>query len=316
MCNETYTEDEQEIFTYLSDSYVDILSRDDLTDLFINEETVFAKTHTEQFEIEKMQGNLTVVINEMAHHNKTVVNQKEPILECMFAGFRVTATIFPVTKKPTIVFRKPNIHVIKLAQYVEKKQLTQKQYDYVIEAIGIHKNIVIVGSTGSGKTTFANAMIDKMTELSSPAERIVILEDTDEIQCKMRNKTKLFTSHNIDMDRLLKTSLRLNPERILVGEVRDKAALSMLKSWNTGHPGGITTIHANGCEEALQRLIDCAMEAGVPAPYSLVRHTINTIIFIKSKKTEKGFFRYVEDIAEVVDFDRTKQKFILNHIGD
>jgi Flp pilus assembly CpaF family ATPase len=111
-------------------------------------------------------------------------------------------------------------------------------------------NIVVAGGTGSGKTTLANAIIWEIVD-NSPEHRLVILEDTAEIQCSADNAVYLHTSDTVDMGRLLKSTMRLRPDRIIVGEVRDGAALTLLKAWNTGHPGGIATIHANSAHSAL-----------------------------------------------------------------
>ena len=131
--------------------------------------------------------------------------------------------------------------------------LTEHQASVIRSAISSRLNIVISGGTGSGKTTLANAIIAEIVE-AAPDDRLVILEDTAEIQCAAENAVALHTSDAVDMARLLKSTMRLRPDRIIVGEVRDGAALTLLKAWNTGHPGGVTTIHSNTALSALRRL--------------------------------------------------------------
>ena len=305
---------ESKILSYFSTTIQKALKRNDLTDLFINEEGVFLKTLSEQSFLENVSGSYRVVINEIANYCGTVINADNPILECFFAGFRITATIPPITQRSTLSIRKPHSNIIELEEYVKNYQLSHSHFDYLSESIINRKNILVVGGTGSGKTTFANSLLDLMSKITPKSQRIVILEDIDELRCSMPNRVKFLTSKNVNMNRLLMVAMRSNPERILVGEVRDKSALDLLKAWNTGSPGGIATIHGNGCEEGLSRVIDLAMEAGVPAPFSLVRHTVDVLVFLKTERTEKGFKRSIDTVAEVKGFNRNTEQFLLNNI--
>lgn len=302
---------EKEAFMYLPDEVLEALAREDLTNLSINPNgKVFASTHGGDFEIKANCGLLGVIINEIAAANNEVVNEKQPYISTMFGGFRITAQIPPNVDRPSMNFRKPNARVIPMQKYVEEGRMQPYQYQFLKEQIQQEKNILVVGSTDSGKTTFANAVLNEMLHCIRPTDRVVILEDTDEIVCNMPNTLKMKTSVHVDMNDLLRLSLRESPKRILVGEVRGKEALDLLKAWNTGHPGGLTTTHANGCEEGLQRMIDNAMEAGVPAPYALVRYTINVVVFI-TKKSIPGdpSFRYIKEIATVDGYDRQTNQF-------
>ncbi len=119
-----------------------------------------------------------------------------------------------------------------------------------------------------------------MVERSDPNERYVIIEDTLEIQCRANNLVQLHTAETADMTRLVRTTMRLRPDRIIIGEVRGAEALALLKAWNTGHPGGVTTIHANSARAALTRLSSLVQEAGVPPQPELIAETINLIVFI------------------------------------
>jgi type IV secretion system protein TrbB len=158
-------------------------------------------------------------------------------------------------------------------------------------------NIVVSGGTGSGKTTLANAIIAEIVE-HAPDDRLVILEDTAEIQCSASNTVALHTSDGVDMARLLKSTMRLRPDRIIVGEVRDGAALTLLKAWNTGHPGGLCTIHSNTAKSALRRLEQLTAEVSQQPMPSVIGDAVDVIVSIE--RTPKG--RRVSEILHVSGF--------------
>src|SRR5262249_37430971 len=153
-------------------------------------------------------------------------------------------------------------------------------------SVRARRNIVVAGGTGSGKTTLLNALL---AEPAFRASRVVILEDTAELQCASANCVQLLTKRTaplITMRDLVQMTLRLRPDRIVVGEVRDGAALEVLKAWNTGHPGGLLTLHANSAEDALARLEDLTMEAVAHPPRRLIASAVDVIAFIA--RTENG----------------------------
>jgi len=152
----------------------------------------------------------------------------------------------------------------------------------------------------SGKTTLLNAVADVISNQSGPDQRIVVIEDTREIRCTAPNTVQFLTDpdSDIDMTRLLKLTLRYRPDRIFVGEVRDKAALALLKAWNTGHPGGLATLHANNPEAALIRLDQLCQEAGVPSQDALIREAVDVIIQIERDKTHPSG-RRISDMLEI-----------------
>ena len=154
--------------------------------------------------------------------------------------------------------------------------------------------VEIYGPESSGKTTLANAIIAEISE-AAPDDRILILEDTAEIQCAAENAVALHTSDTVDMARLLKSTMRLRPDRIIVGEVRDGAALTLLKAWNTGHPGGITTIHANTAHSALRRLEQLTAEVSQQPMREVIGEAVDLVISIE--RTATG--RRVRDVVHV-----------------
>ncbi len=195
--------------------------------------------------------------------------------------------------------RKPAQILYTLDDYVRNEILRDAQVGILREAIDSRRNLVIAGGTGSGKTTLAGALINEMVERSDPNERYVIIEDTLEIQCSAKNLVQLHTADAADMTRLVRTTMRLRPDRIIIGEVRGAEALALLKAWNTGHPGGVTTIHANSAKAALTRLSSLVQEAGVPPQPELIAETINLLAFII--RTPAG--RRVKELVRVDGFD-------------
>ena len=168
------------------------------------------------------------------------------------------------------------------------------QRDAIEEAVRERRNILVCGGTGTGKTTLANALLECSARLDGE-HRIVVIEDTRELQVSARNVVYLRTSDTIDMTRLLRATMRLRPDRIVVGEVRDGSALTLLKAWSTGHPGGVGTVHASDAEGALVRLGQLVQDAGVPPNPELVADAVNVIVSIC--RTDTG--RRVQEVAAV-----------------
>lgn len=187
-------------------------------------------------------------------HGKEVT-RCNPLLECELPldGSRFTGQLPPVVQAPTFTIRKKAISIFTLDEYVVSKIMTQNQCDGIKKMVLEHRNILVIGGTGSGKTTLVNSIIDEMRE-QFPHERVIIIEDTGEIQCSAKNFIQYHTTIDVCMTKILKTVLRMRPDRILVGEVRDSSALDLLDAWNTGHEGGAATLHANNSLSGLSRL--------------------------------------------------------------
>lgn len=228
----------------------------------------------------------------------TVVTRENPILEgeLPLDGSRFEGLLPPLVAHPTFTIRKKASVVFTLEQYVEQGIMTLEQQAAIAAAIVNKSNILVVGGTGTGKTTLTNAIIDGVTK-ACPDDRLVIIEDTAEIQCNAENSVILRTSVDVDMLRLLRATMRLRPDRILVGEVRGGEALALLKAWNTGHPGGVATVHANGAEAGLIRLEQLIAEAttGAVNMAPLIAEAVDLVIAIE--KTKGG--RRIKEIIEV-----------------
>ena len=152
---------------------------------------------------------------------------------------------------------------------------------------------MIVGGTSSGKTTLANALL---SQVSKTGDRVLILEDTRELQCEAKDTVALRThGKNVTLADLVRSTLRLRPDRIIVGEVRGPEALDMLKAWNTGHPGGIATIHANSAKAGLSRIEQLILEGAQVVSRTLIAEAINVIVFISGR----GSKRRIETIARL-----------------
>jgi type IV secretion system protein VirB11 len=196
-------------------------------------------------------------------------------------------------KSPTFTIRKKAVMVFTLDEYVKEGMMSAHQRDCIVKAVRERKNILIAGGIGSGKTTLANAVL---AEIGRQGDRLVIIEDTGELQCEAEDLIFLRTRDNlVDMRELVKATMRLRPDRIIIGEVRGGEALELLKSWNTGHPGGLSTIHASGARQALRRLEQLIQEVVVQVPRSLIAEAVDMIIFIE----KYGRSRRIMTIAQV-----------------
>jgi type IV secretion system protein VirB11 len=221
------------------------------------------------------------IIETVAGYHSKEVTRHKPMLEgeLPIDGSRFAGQLPPVVSAPTFAIRKKAIAIFTLGQYVDDGIMTAAQRATLTAAVQAHRNILVTGGTGSGKTTLVNSIINCMVECN-PAERVFIIEDTGEIQCVAENFVQFHTSLEVTMTMLLKTTLRMRPDRILVGEVRGPEALDLLKAWNTGHPGGIATIHANSATGALSRLEQLCMEVCERPPTTLIHDAIDLIVFI------------------------------------
>ena len=241
-----------------------------------------------------------------------VITPERPVLEGELAldGSRVCGLLPPVVLAPAFCIRKAAALVYGLDDYVRDGILdgvvpptlgsidrppARGHADVLRHAIRTRQNILVVGGTQSGKTTLANGLLHELSTAIGSTQRVLMIEETRELRCTVPNHIALRTTETVDMTRLVRTALRLRPDRIIVGEVRGAEALAMLKAWNTGHPGGIATVHANDARAGLIRLEQLVQEANVPPQPALIAEAVDLIVVIV--RTPTG--RKITEIARV-----------------
>lgn len=232
------------------------------------------------------------IIRLVASHARTEVHGAAPIVSAELpphgeglAGERFEGVLPPVATAPCFSIRKPASRIYSLLDYVSDGILAAEAARALSLAVAGRRNILVAGGTSSGKTTLANALL---AELAAHDERVILIEDTRELQCAAPDTVALRTRPGVaTMADLVRSTLRLRPDRIVVGEVRGGEALDMLKAWNTGHPGGIATVHANSARSALYRLEQLVQEAVVTVPRRLVADSIDLIVFIEGRGTAR-----------------------------
>ena len=221
------------------------------------------------------------MLGTVAHMLGTVVNSSNPKVEGELPGdgSRVEGVIPPIVPRPSFNLRKKASAIFPLDQYVQSGRALQSDVEILRDAIKKRKNILVVGGTGTGKTTFVNAIINEI-KLLTPQHRLLILEDTQELQCSAENFVAMRTNDYVTMQDLLKIVMRQRPDRIIVGEVRGREALDMIKAWNTGHPGGVCTVHANDARAGLLRVEQLISEVSQTPMRELVAEAIDIVVFL------------------------------------
>jgi type IV secretion system protein TrbB len=237
------------------------------------------------------------IIRLVASHVGMEVHAERPRVsaELPETGERFEGLLPPVVTGPTFAIRKPAVAVLSLQDYVVQGTMTAAQAAMLRLAVLEHRNLLIAGATSTGKTTLANALL---REIAAMGERVVLIEDTRELNCEVPNTVALRTKDGvIGLADLVRSSLRLRPDRIPIGEVRGREALDLLKAWGTGHPGGIGTIHAGSALGALHRLEQLIQEAVATVPRALIAETIDLIAVL----TGRGRQRRLAGIWQVGD---------------
>jgi len=251
----------------------------------------------ESTEVERIIRLVASHVRLEVHAGNPVISAELPPRDEGVAGERFEGILPPVALGPCFTIRKPAARIYTLDDYVTDGILLPPQAVMLRQAVVDRHNLLIVGGTSSGKTTLANALLAEMAGLD---ERIILLEDTRELQCAAPDCVALRTKPGVvSLADLVRSTLRFRPDRIIVGEVRGAEALDMLKAWNTGHPGGIATVHANSGRAALYRLEQLIQEAVVTVPRRLIAEAIDVIVFIRGRGTS----RRIETISDVIGLD-------------
>jgi P-type conjugative transfer ATPase TrbB len=226
------------------------------------------------------------IIRLVAHHVGAEVHRISPCVsaELPGSGERFEGLLPPVVAEPVFSIRRPASLPLALADYVAAGTMSATAATYLTDAVEERANILIAGGTSTGKTTLTNALL---AIASASDDRIVLIEDTRELRCDAANVVCLRTAPGVTMTDLVRSSLRLRPDRIPIGEVRGPEALDLLKAWGTGHPGGIGTIHAGTASAALFRLEQLILEAIPHVPRPLIAETIDVIAVLTGRGTER-----------------------------
>jgi len=235
------------------------------------------------------------IVRLVAHHVGAEVHAARPRVsaELPETGERFEGLLPPVVTAPAFAIRKPAIAVFSLEDYVAAGIMAEVQAETLREAVRERRNILVAGGTSTGKTTLTNALL---AEVAKTTDRVVLIEDTRELQCSSPNLVALRTKDGVaSLSDLVRSSLRLRPDRIPIGEVRGAEALDLLKAWGTGHPGGIGTIHAGTALGALRRLEQLIQEAVVTVPRALIAETIDVIAVLSGR----GLDRRLAELARV-----------------
>jgi type IV secretion system protein VirB11 len=243
------------------------------------------------------------IVRLVAAHVRLEATRDSPIVsaELPGSGERFEGLLPPVAAAPCFSIRKPAGLTYRLSDYADRGIMSEQAAAHLRQAVLAHHNILIAGGTSSGKTTLANALLAEMAELG---ERVILLEDTRELACAAEDCLALKTKPGAaTLADLVRSTLRLRPDRIIIGEVRGREALDLLKAWNTGHPGGIATVHANSAEAALSRLEQLVLEA-IPQPSrALIAETIGLIAYLEGRGEE----RRLKSLVSVKGLDNAGQ---------
>ncbi|WP_211315436.1 P-type conjugative transfer ATPase TrbB [Roseicyclus mahoneyensis] len=235
------------------------------------------------------------IVRLVAHHVGAEVHAARPRVsaELPGTGERFEGLLPPVVTAPCFAIRKPAVAVFRLSEYIAAGIMTEAQASALRDGVAARANILVAGGTSTGKTTLTNALL---AEVAQTADRVVIIEDTRELQCAAPNLVALRTKDGVaTLSDLVRSSLRLRPDRIPIGEVRGAEALDLLKAWGTGHPGGIGTIHAGSALGALRRMEQLIQEAVVTVPRALIAETIDLIAVLSGR----GAARRLTELARV-----------------
>ncbi|MFT9458179.1 MAG: P-type conjugative transfer ATPase TrbB [Acetobacter orientalis] len=234
------------------------------------------------------------IVRLVAHHVGAEVHEAAPRVSAELpTGERFEGLLPPVVMAPSFAIRKPAVAVFTLDDYVAAGIMAEGQAAYLRCAVAERKNILVAGGTSTGKTTLVNALL---SEVAKTDDRVVLIEDTRELQCRAPNLVSLLTRDGVvTLSELVRSALRLRPDRIPIGEVRGPEALDLLKAWGTGHPGGIGTLHAGTAIGALHRMEQLIREIVVTVPRALIAETIDVIAVLSGR----GTARRLSELAEI-----------------
>jgi type IV secretion system protein VirB11 len=324
--DEQHTRLESKLKRELGETVLGLLAHDATEDIVLNpDSTLWVKRMGQGFQqVGSMPpAQAASALNTIAAWKGTVMSHDHPIIETELPldGSRFEGITSPIVRRPVFAIRLRPKKIFSLSEYEQAGILSFKddplnhlrKRDSFIEdirglshagiiraAVAGKKNILTVGATGSGKTTFVNAVLDVMAQVA-PYDRVVSIEDTTELQCSVRNHVDLLAVGSVSMLDCLRACMRLKPTRIVVGEVRGAEAHTMLKAWNTGHPGGAATVHANDALSGLIRLESLVAEATSAPQQTLIAEAVDLVVFV-DQEPDLAAGRKVREVALVTGY--------------
>ncbi len=264
---------------YLGERVMEAFEDDDVTEVYVNPQDGHLRLDTRSrgkvdTEWSLPAGRVEQFLNAVADLHGLTLDAERPAIQAelpqdRFRGARLQGFRPPLTSAASFVVRKPPSGVISAGGAHVVRRAVEERW-----------NVLVAGGTGSGKTTLANAVLKEVTD-RCPHDRIVILEDTVELQCAAPDHLALRTTPGATLADLVRQTLRAYPDRIVVGEVRGPEALDLLDAWSTGHPGGLGTFHAQDAQSALMRLDRLCQRANVPSQAALVAEAVDLVIVIE-----------------------------------
>lgn len=287
----------------LGPEIVEALSDDQVVEVLCNPDgKVWADAHQRgRYVIGTLPGHdADNIVRLVADRMGVEVDRQNPSVSGILpTGERFQGALPPLVANPTFTIRKRSVQIFTLDDYQQSGTMQAWQVDVLRQAVAERKNILVVGGTGSGKTTLCNALL---ADEGFRGHRVVIIEDTAELQCAAEDCVPLLVSRSdpeVTMRDLLRLTMRLRPDRIVVGEVRGGEALDLVKAWNTGHPGGLGTLHADSAMLGLRRLESLIGEVAVNVDRHGIGEAVDYVVFVR--RTDQG--RRVEEIIRVDGFD-------------
>ena len=288
--------------TAFSPEVMALFDDDDIIEVMLNPDgQLFIESITQGKHVSDIQmppSQSENIIKLVAALKNQTIDDEAPMVssELPFHGARFQGWLPPVVASPCFAIRKRAKRIFTLQDYQAQKSLSSAQAKLLSQMVQDKQNIVIAGGTGSGKTTFANALLH---ELAGTDDRMIVIEDLPELQLDAQDVVTMVTTPSVSMRDLVKGSLRMRPDRIIIGEVRDGAALELLKSWNTGHPGGVCTIHANTAQSTPSRFEDLIQEVVLTASKRLIAEAIDVIIYIERTKAGQHHIKSIQRVNYV-----------------
>ena len=223
-------------------------------------------------------------------------------IECLAGDIVGGMPVFSLRKRPSRIFP--------LDEYVERGQMTQTQKEAILKEMELGHNILLVGATGTGKTTFCNACLHEMKKTT---KRILVIEDTPELICDCEDKVMMTTTEFVGFPKLLKSTMRLNGNVVILGEMRDgEAVIILFKIWNMGAQGGLSTVHADSAEKGLRKLEQYASEVSPVSQVENIINSVHTLVCLQKRPDESN---YVSQVARVKGYNYQESKYILEDIA-